>query len=113
LSTEEWDIVKRHPDYAKELLGNINYLKPALTIPYSHHENWDKTGYPHQLKGEEIPLSARIFAVVDNWDALTTDRPYRKAWPREKAIGYIQEESGKKFDPNIVDVFITKVAIAD
>jgi putative nucleotidyltransferase with HDIG domain len=113
LGKEEWDIIKRHPDYAKDLLGNINYLKPALTIPCSHHENWDGTGYPQQLKGEEIPLSARIFTVVDNWDALTTDRPYRKAWSREKAMNYMREQSGKKFDPEIVDVFITKVAIAD
>jgi putative nucleotidyltransferase with HDIG domain len=113
LSKEEWEIIKKHPDHAKDLLDNINYLKPALTIPYSHHENWDGTGYPQQLKGEEIPLSARIFAVVDNWDALTTDRPYRKAWSLEKAIDYMREQSGKKFDPNIVDVFITKVATAD
>ncbi len=113
LSKEEWDIIKRHPDYAKDLLGNISYLKPALTIPCSHHENWDGTGYPQQLKGEGIPLSARIFSVVDNWDALTTDRPYRKAWSREEAINYMREQSGKKFDPKIVDVFITQVAIAD
>ena len=113
LSQEEWGVIKRHPDYAKDLLGNINYLKPALTIPYSHHENWDGTGYPQQLKGEDIPLSARIFAVVDNWDALTTDRPYRKAWSRETAIDYMREQSGKKFDPHIVDVFITNIVIIE
>ena len=111
LSKEEWDIVKSHPDYAKELLGNINYLEPALTIPCSHHENWDGTGYPQQLKGEEIPFSARIFSLVDNWDALTSDRPYREAWSREKTLNYIREQSGKKFDPKIVDVFLTMVTI--
>ena len=107
LSQEEWDVIKSHPQYAKDLLGNINYLKPALTIPYSHHENWDGTGYPQQLKGEEIPISARIFTVVDNWDALTSDRPYREAWSREQTSDYLREESGKKFDPKIVDVFLT------
>jgi len=107
LSQDEWDVIKSHPQYAKDLLGSIHYLKPALTIPYSHHENWDGTGYPQQLKGEEIPISARIFTVVDNWDALTSDRPYREAWSREKTSDYLREESGKKFDPKIVDAFIT------
>ena len=113
LSQEEWGIIKSHPNLAEELLGNIDYIKPALSIARSHHENWDGTGYPRKLKGEQIPLHARIFSVVDNWDALTTDRPYRKAWSSEKAIDYMQEQSGKKFDPQIVDVFITKVAITD
>lgn len=111
LSKEEWDIIKGHPDYARELLGNINYLKPALTIPCSHHENWDGTGYPQQLKGEEIPVSARIFSVVDNWDALTSDRPYREAWSREKTSNYLREQSQKKFDPKIVEVFLTMMTI--
>jgi putative nucleotidyltransferase with HDIG domain len=106
LSEAEWDIIKRHPDFAIDLLGNINYLKPAMTIPGSHHENWDGTGYPQGLKGQDIPLYARIFTVVDNWDALTTDRPYRGAWSREKTLDYIREQSRKKFDPNIVDVFL-------
>ncbi|HET6822141.1 MAG TPA: HD-GYP domain-containing protein [Anaerolineales bacterium] len=106
LSKEEWGIIKRHPDFALDLLGNINYLKPALTIPGSHHENWDGTGYPQGLKGEQIPLYARIFTVVDNWDALTTDRPYREAWSREQTLHYLRSQSGKKFDPKIVDVFL-------
>lgn len=110
LSKEEWDVIKRHPDFARDLLGNINYLKPAMTIPGSHHENWDGTGYPQGLKGERIPLYARIFTVVDNWDALTTDRPYRDAWSPEKTLDYIREQSGKKFDPKIVDVFLKMIA---
>jgi HD-GYP domain-containing protein (c-di-GMP phosphodiesterase class II) len=77
-----------------------------MTIPGSHHENWDGTGYPQGLKGQDIPLYARIFTVVDNWDALTTDRPYREAWSREKTLDYIRGQSGTKFDPNIVDVFL-------
>ena len=113
LNQEEWDIIRNHPNRAEEFLGNIDYIKPALSIARSHHEHWDGTGYPRKLIGEQIPLHARIFSVIDNWDALTTDRPYRKAWPREKAIHYLREQSGKKFDPTIVDVFITKVALAD
>jgi putative nucleotidyltransferase with HDIG domain len=109
LSQEDWDIIRSHPNRAEEFLGNIDYIKPALSIARFHHEHWDGTGYPQKLSGEQIPLHARIFSVVDNWDALTTDRPYRKAWPREKAIDYLREQSGKKFDPNIVDVFITTV----
>lgn len=113
LTTQEWDIIKSHPDHAQELLGNIDYIKPALSIARSHHENWDGTGYPQKLKEEQIPLHARIFSVVDNWDALTTDRPYRKAWSVEKTIQYLREQRGKKFDPKIVDVFITKVAMPE
>ena len=113
LSREDWDIIRRHPGVAEELLGNIDYLKPAMSIPGSHHENWDGTGYPARLKAEEIPVHARIFSVVDNWDALTTDRPYRKAWSREKSIQYLREQSGKKFDPAIVEAFITRVAGAE
>src|SRR5688572_17552624 len=113
LSQEEWEIIKSHPNRAEEFLGNIDYIKPALSIARFHHENWDGTGYPRKLMGEQIPLHARIFSIIDNWDALTTDRPYRKAWPREKAIAYMREQSSKKFDPNIVEVFITKVTLAD
>ena len=109
LSSEEWQVIKSHPQLAEELLGNIDYLKPAMAIPRSHHENWDGTGYPLQLQGQEIPLPARIFAVADNWDALTTDRPYRSAWSREKTSAYLREQRGKKFDPQIVDVFLTQV----
>lgn len=113
LSKEEWDLIKSHPTLAGEFLGNIDYIQPALSIARSHHENWDGTGYPEKLEGEQIPLHARIFAVVDSWDALTTDRPYRKAWSNQTTINYLREQSGKKFDPKIVDLFITKVVMAD
>ncbi|WP_427365533.1 HD domain-containing phosphohydrolase [Candidatus Caldatribacterium saccharofermentans] len=106
LTEEEWEIMKKHPVYAYEMLSKIAYLRPALDIPYCHHEKWDGSGYPRGLKGEEIPLPARIFAVVDVFDALTSDRPYRKAWSREEAIAYIKERSGKDFDPAVVEVFL-------
>ncbi|MDD3699878.1 MAG: HD-GYP domain-containing protein, partial [Atribacterota bacterium] len=106
LTPEEWEIMKKHPVYAWELLSPIKYLRPALDIPYYHHERWDGTGYPRGLKGEEIPLSARIFAVVDVWDALTSDRPYRPAWSQEKALQYIKEQSGHHFDPRVVEKFL-------
>jgi PAS domain S-box-containing protein len=106
LTEDEWGIMRLHPVYAYDWLLSIDYLKPALDIPYCHHERWDGTGYPRGLKGEEIPLSARIFAVVDVWDALRSDRPYRKAWSKEKTLTHIQAESGKHFDPYIVDHFI-------
>jgi HD-GYP domain-containing protein (c-di-GMP phosphodiesterase class II) len=107
LTNSEWEIMRRHPVYAHEMLSHIIYLKRSLDIPYCHHERWDGTGYPRGLKGEEIPLAARIFAVVDVWDATTSDRPYRAAWPQEKARAYILEESGKYFDPHIVKVFLS------
>jgi len=107
LTDEEWEIMRRHPVYAYEMLSRIDYLRPALETPYCHHERWDGTGYPRGLKGEEIPLSARIFAVVDVFDALTSDRPYRKAWPMEKALEYLREQSGKHFDPRVVEVFFS------
>lgn len=106
LSESEWEIMRRHPVYAYELLSPIEYLRPALDIPYCHHEWWDGRGYPRGLKGEEIPLAARIFAVVDVWDALTSNRPYRPAWTPEKALQYIHEQRGKQFDPAVVDVFL-------
>jgi HD-GYP domain-containing protein (c-di-GMP phosphodiesterase class II) len=110
LNTEEWEIMRRHPQHAFELLKKIPFLNPAIDIPYRHHERWDGTGYPDGLKGEEIPLTARIFAVVDVWDALLSDRPYRKAWAKEKAIEYIREQSGKHFDPQIVETFLSTIA---
>jgi HD-GYP domain-containing protein (c-di-GMP phosphodiesterase class II) len=82
------------------------YLQPALDIPYCHHEKWDGKGYPRGLRGEQIPLAARIFAVVDVWDALRSDRPYRDAWPIKKVLAYLREQSGKHFDPQVVDMFI-------
>lgn len=102
LTDDEWQIMRQHPVYANEWLSRIQYLQPALEIPYSHHERWDGTGYPRGFEGEQIPLAARIFAIVDVWDALSSDRPYRKAWPREKIIDHIKEESGKHFDPAVV-----------
>jgi cyclic di-GMP phosphodiesterase len=105
LTDEEWVLMRKHPQFAYDMLYPIEYLRPALEIPYSHHEKWDGTGYPRGLKGEEIPMAARIFAVVDVWDALTSDRPYRPAWSEEEALKYIREQSGKHFDPNTVDLF--------
>ncbi|MBI5643273.1 MAG: PAS domain S-box protein [Deltaproteobacteria bacterium] len=105
LNEEEWKIMRKHPAYAYELLLPINYLRPALDIPYCHHEKWDGTGYPRELRGAEIPLSARIFSVVDVWDALGSDRPYRKAWNKEKIKDYILSLSGRDFDPKVVEVF--------
>jgi len=105
LTDEEWKIMRKHPQYAYDMIYPIEYLHSSLDIPYCHHEKWDGTGYPRGLKGEEIPLSARIFAIVDVWDAVTSDRPYRPAWGREKALQHINEESGKQFDPRIVELF--------
>ncbi len=105
LTDEEWEVMRKHPQYAYEMILPIEYLRPALDIPYCHHEKWDGTGYPRGLKGEEIPLSARIFAIVDVWDALTSDRPYRAAWDKQKTLQYINEQSGKHFDPHIVELF--------
>lgn len=109
LTDDEWGIMKKHPVYAFELLSPIAYLRPALEIPYSHHEKWDGSGYPRGLRGEQIPLAARIFAVADVWDALRSDRPYRPAWSQERALEYIREQTGKQFDPAIVRVFLQLV----
>jgi PAS domain S-box-containing protein len=109
LTPEEWVIMRQHPIYAHELLFPIAYLRPALDIPFSHHERWDGGGYPRGLKGEDIPLAARIFAVVDVWDALNHDRPYRSAWPQDKIREYLQEEAGTQFDPEVVAVFLEKI----
>ncbi|WP_346356006.1 HD domain-containing phosphohydrolase [Azotosporobacter soli] len=110
LNDEEWLIMKKHPVYAYEWLQSIEYLQPALAIPYSHHERWDGSGYPQGLRGEDIPLAARIFAVVDVWEALCTDRPYRKAWSAEKAKAHIAQNSGTHFDPKIVERFLSLLA---
>jgi len=106
LSEDEWRIMRQHPKLAHDMLAPIVYLRKAIDIPYCHHEKFDGTGYPQGLKGEEIPLSARVFAVVDVWDALTSDRPYRKAWSREDALAYIREQTGKHFDPKVVEAFL-------
>jgi HD-GYP domain-containing protein (c-di-GMP phosphodiesterase class II) len=105
LTTDEWEVVKKHPMTAFELLLPIPFLHKALDIPYCHHERWDGSGYPRGLKGEEIPLSARIFSVVDVWDALTSDRPYRAAISPENAMTYLKDQSGIYFDPEIVLAF--------
>jgi len=107
LSEEEWGEIKRHPTIARDLLSNVKLLEDAMDIPYSHHENWDGSGYPQGVKGENIPLSARIFAVVETYDALISDRPYRKAWSHKEAIEYLIEQKGKKFDPVVVDRFLS------
>ena len=109
LTDEEWQIMRQHPQLAYDWLVGISFLKYALEIPYYHHEKWNGTGYPHGLKGELIPLSARIFAVADVWDALTNDRPYRKAWPHSRAFEYMRGKSGIYFDPEIIDVFLSRI----
>jgi HD-GYP domain-containing protein (c-di-GMP phosphodiesterase class II)/HAMP domain-containing protein len=106
LDSAEWEVMRQHPVYAYELLVPIPYLRPALDIPYGHHEKWDGSGYPQGLKGEQIPLAARLFAVVDVWDALTSDRPYRSAWTPERALAFIKAEAGAHFDPIVVDTFV-------
>jgi PAS domain S-box-containing protein len=102
LTDEEWKIMRRHPGYAYELLKPIEYLSQALEIPYCHHEKWDGSGYPRGLAGNQILLEARIFAIVDVWDALLSDRPYRKAWSKEKTLNYLKEQSGIHFDPEVL-----------
>jgi response regulator RpfG family c-di-GMP phosphodiesterase len=113
LTEQELNIMRTHTQIAQNLLSPIEYLRPALNIPSYHHETWDGTGYPHKLKGEDIPLEARIFAIIDVYDAISHDRPYRKAWPKQKAIEYILAESGKHFDPNVVEIFIKEIQNED
>ena len=110
LDESEWEQMRKHPQYAYDLLYPIAYLRPSLDIPLCHHEKWDGSGYPHGLKGEEIPLAARIFSVVDVWDALLSDRPYRKTWSRANTIEYIKKESGTRFDPRIVNIFLEMIS---
>ncbi|GAB4503242.1 MAG: hypothetical protein Fur0043_02340 [Anaerolineales bacterium] len=106
LTDEEWDIMRQHPVYARELLSPIEYLAPAMEIPCYHHERWDGSGYPLGLHAANIPLSARLFAIVDVYDALTSNRPYRPAWSKAAAIAYIREQAGILFDPQVVEIFI-------
>jgi HD-GYP domain-containing protein (c-di-GMP phosphodiesterase class II) len=106
LTDKEWEIIRKHPIYAYDLFYPIEYLRNCLSIPYSHHEKWDGTGYPQGLKGAQIPLPARLFAVVDVWDSLSCDRVYGTAWPQRKITQYIQEQSGFHFDPGVVDLFL-------
>lgn len=106
LTEKEWDEIKKHPQIARDLLSNVKILEDALDIPYSHHENWDGSGYPQGLQGEQIPLSARIFSVVETFDAVTSPRPYSRAWTKKEAIKYLKDQKGKKFDPVVVDKFL-------
>jgi HD-GYP domain-containing protein (c-di-GMP phosphodiesterase class II) len=106
LTDEEWVVMRKHPEFAYQMLSPIPYLRPAIDIPYCHHEKWDGSGYPRQLKREEIPLAARAFAVVDVWDALRSDRPYRPRWPLEKVTQHILDQSGKHFEPRVVQAFL-------
>jgi putative nucleotidyltransferase with HDIG domain/PAS domain S-box-containing protein len=107
LTDDEWVIMRQHPRHAYELLAPIAFLRQALDIPYCHHEKWDGTGYPRKLKGDVIPLSARIFAVVDVWDALRSDRPYRPGWPEAQVLDYIRDQAGKHFEPRVVEAFLS------
>lgn len=109
LDPEEWEIMKKHTTFAYELLSSIPFLRPALDIPYAHHERWDGTGYPRGLRGEQIPLGARLFAVVDVYDALTSERPYREAWSEERALAHIAAAAGTQFDPAVVTAFLEMV----
>jgi PAS domain S-box-containing protein len=106
LTEEEWKVMRRHPEYAHDMLSAISYLRPALDIPLYHHERWDGSGYPRGLKGEDIPKIARLFAIIDVWDALSSDRPYRKSLPRDQVIQYIIDMSGQLFDPELVKIVL-------
>lgn len=106
LTEDEWSIMRQHPVYAADLLSPIPFLHAALNIPLYHHEHWDGGGYPFGMKGTQIPLAARIFAVVDVWDALSSDRPYHTAWPASRVQEHIRGLAGKQFDPHVVDVFL-------
>jgi HD-GYP domain-containing protein (c-di-GMP phosphodiesterase class II) len=113
LNEEEWELMRKHPVFAYEMIAPIDYLKKAIDIPYCHHERWDGSGYPRGLRGEDIPLAARIFAVVDVYDALTSDRPYRSAWSKEKTLDYISSLRGVQFDPQVVDLFFELIESED
>jgi putative two-component system response regulator len=110
LSPDEWAVVRRHPEDARQLLAPIEYLAPAMDIPYCHHEKWDGTGYPRGLKGQEIPLAARLFAVVDVWDAVRSERPYSGAWSNERSLAHLRSISGTHLDPDVTEAFIELLA---
>jgi putative two-component system response regulator len=112
LTEDEWKVMRMHPVYAYQWLAPIDFLREAVVIPYCHHEKWDGSGYPRGLRGPEIPLLARLFAVVDVWDALSYGRPYRAAWPEAKVLDYIIGEAGRHFDPELVKIFIALQAEA-
>ena len=106
LDDREQKIMQQHTIYARQMLAGIPFLQPSIPVAYSHHERWDGLGYPEGLKGEDIPLSARVFAVVDTWDALSSERVYRNAWPKDQIAAYIKANAGVKFDPHVVEVFL-------
>jgi HD-GYP domain-containing protein (c-di-GMP phosphodiesterase class II) len=110
LTDDEWVTMRKHPQFAYDFLSPIDYLRRAMEIPYCHHEWWDGSGYPRGLKGEQIPLPARIFAVVDVWDALTSDRPYRQKWEYAQVLDYIRSQAGTHFDPAVVEAFIEVIS---
>lgn len=111
LTANEWETMRLHPIYAYQLLSSLPYLKDAAEIPYCHHEKWNGSGYPRGLKGAEIPIAARLFAIVDVWDALTSDRCYRPAWKQDQVISHIQDQSGRHFDPDLVDLFLDNLSV--
>jgi HD-GYP domain-containing protein (c-di-GMP phosphodiesterase class II) len=106
LDQEEWALMQQHPQMAFNMLEKVDYLRPALDIPHYHHEKWDGSGYPDGLRGEEIPFSARIFALADVWDAVTNERPYKEVWSEEKAKAHLRQQSGIHFDPTLVELFL-------
>lgn len=110
LDADEWLEMKTHPDIGRQLLEKISFLRPCIDIPWCHHEKWDGSGYPRGLRGTEIPLAARLFAIVDVWDALTHKRVYKDAWPERDVLDHIREQAGRHFDPGLVDIFIANYA---
>jgi putative nucleotidyltransferase with HDIG domain len=106
LDAGEMEVMRQHPLYGKQMLAGVSFLESSIPIVYCHHEHWDGHGYPQGLKGEQIPFLARIFTIVDCWDALNSDRPYRQAWPPERVKTYMKEQAGKIFDPHILDQFL-------
>jgi PAS domain S-box-containing protein len=108
LTEDEWRVMRMHPVFAYDLLSGIPFLRPAMDIPYYHHEKWDGSGYPLGLSGKHIPLAARIFSIVDVWDALSSDRPYRKRWTKHRILEYIRKEAGTRFDPELVGLFLER-----
>jgi len=106
LDSDEWHLMKTHPDVGRRLLEKISFLKPCIDIPWCHHEKWDGSGYPRGLRGKAIPLPARLFAIVDVWDALTHKRVYKDAWPEPDVLAHIRNQSGLHFDPELVEIFI-------
>ncbi|NKI33735.1 HD domain-containing protein [Wenzhouxiangella sp. XN79A] len=106
LDDEDWRVMRTHPEIGRRILSEIEFLEPSTDIPWCHHEKWDGTGYPRGLSGTAIPRDARLFAIIDVWDALSHDRVYKQAWPEEKVLDYIREQAGRHFDPALVDVFL-------